>query len=378
MPANCRELNEAWVINPPAINPDEAEESAQRLLEEAVALRQWTIPPRARVELPFGPFVAAELTELGDEVYFVWRTEDNRFWRNSVGVENKGFDNIAGFSNDPRVAAAMKLIMAALVRDFLVAEERRKIFDVKKTRVRGSSAKKQEARIVYLPRIRYIIDINAPKRISEGLKQGARARHFVRAFTRKVEKPSPIQLEIAKNERIVVPEGHTFVRAHYRGGGGDQRVYRSRSAMHLLFEAVSRPEIYPEQDDWFEFERMTADLLQNHLGFTVVSRAAKGGDSGIDIRATKQHGDVTEIWIVQCKCYSPNNPVQPDKMRELVGTMAGVKPEAGQVVRGMFVTSSRYTPAALRTAVEHGIQTIDHDDLINICSAVNRANNRSH
>jgi hypothetical protein len=194
MPANCRELNEAWVINPPAINPDEAEESAQRLLEEAVALRQWTIPPRARVELPFGPFVAAELTELGDEVYFVWRTEDNRFWRNSVGVENKGFDNIAGFSNDPRVAAAMKLIMAALVRDFLVAEERRKIFDVKKTRVRGSSAKKQEARIVYLPRIRYIIDINAPKRISEGLKQGARARHFVRAFTRKVEKPSPIQL----------------------------------------------------------------------------------------------------------------------------------------------------------------------------------------
>jgi hypothetical protein len=28
--------------------------------------------------------------------------------------------------------------------------------------------------------------------------------------------------------------------------------------------------------------------------------------------------------------------------------------------------------------VEHGIQTIDHDDLINICSAVNRANNRSH
>ena len=93
----------------------------------------------------------------------------------------------------------MKLIMAALVRDFLVAEERRKIFDVKKTRVGGSRAKKQETRIVYLPRIRYVIDINAPKRISQGLEQGARARHFVRAFIRKVEKPSPIQLEIATN-----------------------------------------------------------------------------------------------------------------------------------------------------------------------------------
>jgi hypothetical protein len=168
MPANYRELNDAWVVNPPAFNPEEAEESAQRLLEEAAALRKWTIPPRARVELAFGPFVAAELTELGDEVYFVWRTDNNRFWRNSVGVKNKSFDNIASFSNDPRVAAAMKLIMAALVRDFLVAEERRKIFDVKKTRVGGSRAKKQEARIVYLPRVRYAIDINAPKRISQG------------------------------------------------------------------------------------------------------------------------------------------------------------------------------------------------------------------
>jgi hypothetical protein len=74
----------------------------------------------------------------------------------------------------------------------------------------------------------------------------------------------------------------------------------------------------------------------------------------------------------------PNNPVQADKMRELVGTMTGIKPDAGQVVRGMFVTFSRYTPAALRTAVEHGIQTIDHDDLMNLCSAVNRAANRPH
>ena len=378
MPANFRELNDAWTLNPPVINLDGAEESAQGLLEEAAALRKWTIPPRARVEISFGPFVAAELTELGDEVYFVWRTNNNRYWRNSVGVEKKGYDNVDTFPNDPRVLAAMKLIMAALVRDFLVVEERRKIFDVKKMRVWSARTKKQETRIVYLPRIRYVIDVNAPTRISSALKQGARARHFVRAFIRKVEKPSPIQLEIAKNERIPVPEGYTFVRAHYRGGGEDQRVYRSRSAMQLLFEAVSCPEINPEEDDWFEFERMTADLLHKHLGFTVVSRAAKGGDRGIDIRATKQHGGVTEIWIVQCKCYSPNNPVQPDKIRELVGTMAGVRPEGGQVVRGMFVTSSRYTPGALRTAVEHGIQTIDHDDLINICSAVNRAANRPH
>ena len=119
----------------------------------------------------------------------------------------------------------MKLIMAALVRDFLVAEERRKIFDVKKTRVGGSRAKKQETRIVYLPRIRYVIDINAPKRIFAGVRARRTGASFVRAFIRKVEKPSPIQLEIATNERINVPEGYTFVRAHYRGGDEDQRVH---------------------------------------------------------------------------------------------------------------------------------------------------------
>jgi hypothetical protein len=57
-----------------------------------------------------------------------------------------------------------------------------------------------EARIVYLPRIRYVIDINAPKRISQGLEQGARARHFVRAFNRKVEKPSPIEPGLTESE----------------------------------------------------------------------------------------------------------------------------------------------------------------------------------
>lgn len=373
MPANIKALHDIWKLNPPDIDPEEADEIALGLLEEASALRQWTIPPRACVELAFGPFVAAELTELGDEVYFVWRTEDNRYWRNSVGVAKKGFDNLAYFTDDKRVAVTMKLVMCALVRDFLVAEERRKIFDVKKKRIGEGKHSKQQTRFVYLPRIRYIIDNNAPKRLKEGLEQGVRSRHLVRSFFRKVEKPSAIQLAVARAERITVPEGHTFVRAHYRGGREAQRIYRSRSALQLLYEAINRPEINPEQDDWFEFERMTAELLEKHLGFTVLSRAAKGGDGGIDILASKEAGGLLEIWVVQCKCYSANNPIGPDKIRELVGTMVGVKKDERQVVRGMFVTSSRYTPEAIRTAVQHGVQTIDHAQLVDICASVNRS-----
>jgi Restriction endonuclease len=204
------------------------------------------------------------------------------------------------------------------------------------------------------------------------LEQWGRVRHFVRAFFRKVENPSPVQLEIARAERVIVPEGHTFVRAHYRGGGGAQKIYRSRSALQLLYGAINRAPINPEQDDWFEFERMTAQLLENHLGFKVLSRAAKGA-GGIDILATKDVNGLAEIWFIECKCYSANNRVGPDKIRELVGRMAAVRKEDGKVFRGMFVTSSRYTPDALRTAVQLGIQTIDHDELVDICSAVNRS-----
>jgi hypothetical protein len=372
MPANWRELHEIWKLNPPDIDPEEADEISLRLLDEASAIRQWTIPPRARVELAFGPFVAAELTELGDEVYFVWRTHSNRYWRNSVGVEKKGFANIAPATEDKRVAVMMKLVMCALVRDFLVTEDRRKIFDVTRRRIDVGKTKSPDARVVYLPRIRYIIDNKAPGRVKEGLEQRGRARHFVRAFFRKVEKPSPVQLEVARVERVNVPEGHTFVRAHYRGGGEAQKVYRSRSALQLLYGAVDRAPIKPEQDDWFGFERMTAQLLENHLGFKVLSRASKGA-GGIDILATKDANGLTEIWFVECKCYGANNPIGPDKIRELAGRMAAVKKEEGQVFRGMFVTSSRYTPDALRTAVQLGIQTIDHDALVDICSAVNRS-----
>jgi restriction endonuclease Mrr len=117
---------------------------------------------------------------------------------------------------------------------------------------------------------------------------------------------------------------------------------------------------------------MTAELLENHLGFKVLSRAPKG-TGGIDILATKDANGLAEVWFVECKCYSANNPIGPDKLRELAGRMMAVQKEEGQVFRGMFVTSSRYTPDALRTAVQLGIQTIDHDQLVNICSAVNRS-----
>jgi hypothetical protein len=60
-------------------------------------------------------------------------------------------------------------------------------------------------------------DTSSTRKRRAGLKKvwskGRRARHYVRAFFRRVEKPAPVQLEIARAERTTVPEGHTFVRA---------------------------------------------------------------------------------------------------------------------------------------------------------------------
>jgi hypothetical protein len=317
------------------------------------------------------------LTELGDEIYFVWREENERFWRSSIGTKNLAFDNIAPYTQDERVDAIFKVVMAALVRDFWVVEERHRVFDVVRRRVRQGRGK-GASRFVHLPRIRYNYDGNGASRISRGLQQGARTGHFVGSFFRKVQ-PTPLQLEIARSQRIVVPDGHTYVRAHYRGSSVNQTIYRSRSAMQLLYEASEQPEISPAQDDWFEFERMTALLLDKHLGFTVLSRAPRaGGDGGIDIRATKLEGGRTEIWVVQCKCWNENAPVGPSVVRELIGTMADVLREEDHVVRGMIVTSSRFTPEARRLAVGHGIQTIDGEDLVDICAAVNHASTRAH
>jgi hypothetical protein len=69
-PANLKRISDAWDAEKVDIDIAIAEATIERLLEEASALRQWTIPPRAYVELRVGPFVGVELTEVaGEEVY---------------------------------------------------------------------------------------------------------------------------------------------------------------------------------------------------------------------------------------------------------------------------------------------------------------------
>jgi restriction endonuclease Mrr len=148
--------------------------------------------------------------------------------------------------------------------------------------------------------------------------------------------------------------------------------------MALLFETA--PLDHPiasdhlSSTDWFGFERAISLLLERHFGFKIEHRATRGKtDYGIDILATKSVGTQIEAWLVQCKCYKLSNLITPSHIRELVGAIADMRTDEKAVVRGMMVTTSRFSGEALKLALKHGIQCIGGDDLTLILNAINVA-----
>ena len=197
---------------------------------------------------------------------------------------------------------------------------------------------------------------------------------FVPSCARRKDRPR-CSLKSPDGTTSQLPEGFTYVRGHYRGGGESQAIYRSRSAISLLYD-IFEPQLQVTDEalasNWFDFENAVAELLKR-LEYSVLHKAVRGkGDNGIDILAEKHKGEVTEIWVVQCKFYAPKNEIGPSIVRELIGSMTDTFHDPTQPVRGMIVTTSHFTPDALRLAIKHGIHTVDGESLNAICSAVNR------
>jgi hypothetical protein len=369
------------------LNEIEAKETITQLLNEAVALRKLTIPPNAFVEVSIGPFVGMEVTELADDVVFIWRAADGRYWAMSIGVDEQTFDNTEIMTRDPnnplnqKATLAIQLLMSAIIRDFWVVTERQKIFGVRVPRTKQSGPKDRQTCFVYLPRVRYLESKIDLSRLNLGLSYKQRSQHHVRSHFRKAN-PSQLQLEIAKRARKIVPEGHTYIQGHYRGveGTEGQTIYRSRSAMALLFgtSQVDSNRIQLSTTDWFGFELAVSVLLEKKLNFTIVRRDTRGKtDYGIDILATRTVGTQIETWVIQCKCYKPSNLVNPSHMRELIGSIADLQRDGVEVVRGMMITTSRISGEARSLAVKHGIQCVAGEDLNLILDSINKAANLS-
>jgi hypothetical protein len=344
------------------------ESSINSLLLEADSSRKWSIPPHALVEFKFGPFAFCEVLEIGHDVYFVLR--DHR-WQFAICCVNPqtsvwALTAWAGEHGDreDEVYAALKLLLAAILRDFWVVEERESVFSTTSLPRRFAKQKGDEnQRIVYLPRVHYKRKPDVSCCVSS-LDQERRRQHHVAAHLRRVQEASKNQRLLAELYGFTVPTGYTFVRPHERGHKQMEVIYRSRSALRSLYTAVEQG-ISTQRPHWFQFERDVYKVMER-LGYDVQHvSASRRGDHGIDVYATKITGEEIENWVIQCKCYSQEHKVGPNIIRELIGSLSRYETPT----KGTVVTTSSYTSGAIEEANRVGIRLINGSEFLRLLNA---------
>ncbi|KVD58771.1 restriction endonuclease [Burkholderia ubonensis] len=344
---------------------DEAEAAIERMLREAQEARQWSIPWGARVEVAFGPFVAARIFETNGEFSCHFLDSSERYHHVAIGITGdppravsahlirpSDDDGEAVWNSDAELS--LKLIAAAIVRDFLVVEERERLFNVRpmRRRIRGRDVRT----VIYLPRVRY----SAPHsdRLAVGEMSAGRPKHSVAPHLRRSGTASAAQRFLAQRYGMHIPEGFTFVRPHERGRAGDEeriRIYRSRSASRMIFDEVSTAPA-GSRPAWFDFEKDCLRLLTRR-GLRVVHQSAnRDGDGGVDLYAV---GEDNQSWIAQCKCWAQHRTVGPEVVRELYGAIALADKGASSKSRGILITTSGFSSGAIAAAAEFGFELID-------------------
>lgn len=343
----------------------EATDAITELLADALENRQWSAPWGARVQIDVGSLKYLDIYEIEGEFIGLFRDLHERFMMVPVNVSTGKYsppfilnaeENVEDkekIEENTQAALALVLIVASVVRDFLVVEDRQSHF-VARPAKRSRCATNQALSIIYLPRVRYLHpDIGAFHKVFAG--DTHHAAHDVTPHLRKAEKASAAQMLLAMRYGFSVPRGYTFVRPHRRGDAvapERQRLYRSRSASAILYRTLAKAP-HGSRPAWFDFEKDVAAVL-TQLGLRVVHQAAsRNGDGGVDIYAHDETED--RVWAVQCKCYASARKVGPDVVREIAGSLHRY-PEG---TRGMIVTTSSFTPGALEEAVALNVKTIN-------------------
>lgn len=366
VPIDPREMVARATDFPHVENVEDIRRCGDDYMDDAVANKQWTIPRGAVVELSVGPFTHMELFEIGENVFFLFRTSTGETHTGTLAPADHVCEfhfprGLPGLTTEREegIKAGIQLLMSAIVRDFWVVEEREKIFShyrtAKPSYPRGEAS--DRPRIVYLPRIRYTHKPNV-EAASRSLGYAERRAHWVSAHLRRSASSSEHQLILAKRYGFDVPEGFTFVRPHERGKMKRDVVYRSRSALQSLYTVAGESQGRPGGVRWFQFERDVRDLMEA-LGFVVEHAAAsRHGDNGVDVYATKGE-DIDRVnWVIQCKCYHPQRKVGPSTIRDLEGTLTSYP----RGTRGMVVATCRFSSGARERAAEADIRLVDGEE----------------
>jgi restriction endonuclease Mrr len=110
-----------------------------------------------------------------------------------------------------------------------------------------------------------------------------------------------------------------------------------------------------------QFEILIASIMKNH-GFDV-ELTPETRDGGIDIVAT-QHSDFgNNLFLIECKRYSPKNKVGIEKVQRLNGIIDNY--EGKKATRGMLVTTSTFSKDAAIFAepLEFRLSLHDYNDI---------------
>ena len=120
---------------------------------------------------------------------------------------------------------------------------------------------------------------------------------------------------------------------------------------HVRADGSASPDEMAEMSGQ-DFERLISRLLDAMEFRTELTKVS--GDGGIDIIAVLNKPIVGGKYLFQCKRYAPDNPVGASAVRDFYGAVS-----ADRVVKGVFVTTSDFTPQAREFADKAGIELID-------------------
>lgn len=353
------------------------DEDLEKILKEAINNKIYTIPYGAIVEIEDPIFRFIQIFEEKDKIKFFVFDNDSRFLYEEFDLNTQRFKNYIFNANTFRDNDETSkfnhrknfyTVFTTLIRDFwTVIERERNLGPIRQKYFNKFEEKINKKRIIYLQRIRYI----GPKNVSEINKElkmlssskGGWRTHSVMKL-REGFKASPLQILLAQKCGVVVPEGHTFKKAHSWGRkdrSEAELVYRSRNLTGMFFvskHAVEKSEQIMTMSP-LKFEEFCHEYVLNNGWEETRTRVT---DDGIDIEAYKQikEGEIIRLFA-QCKHHKKN--INKGVIRELIGSRE-IEDKDYQTEL-MVISSGKFASGAIELAEKEGVKLIDGADLMN-------------
>jgi len=362
------------VYTAPSID-NNIEEEINTILNEAFENKIYHIPYGSVLELKDENFRYLRIFETSDEVQIFICDNNERFLYDVLCKKTRMFKNYIFNTNqlkDDNLAKVKKdfyTCCATIIRDFWIIVYRDKVLGPARFSI-PTGVKTNRKRIIYLPRIKYNY-IGNREPIKNELKLirrssgGWRTHSIVRLQA--THKPSPFQLLLAKKNGVLVPESHTYRRAHTWGKKTkteDEVTYRSRSITGLIYSSEKIEHNAKELIEMspLNFEEYCHEVMSK-LGWIITKQ--RQVDGGIDVEAYKSTGEgQIKRAFVQCKHWS--RPVGPDVVRELLGSNVV---EGEEYETELFIIcSGTFSSGCIELANKHNVKLLDGNDLLKLAN----------